>query len=148
MGRRVLWMLLVLLLGFIWGHSLQNGTASQAESQSVLHLALARWGNLPGMGCLNFYTIRKLAHLTEFAALGMVLSGLAGLYGKRNLFSVLFWGACVGTVDEGIQLFSPGRSAQVSDVLLDTCGVLAGALVLRLVCRLVWGERTKERSRR
>ena len=42
MGRRVLWVLLVVLLGFIWGHSLQNGTASQAESQSVLHLALAR----------------------------------------------------------------------------------------------------------
>ena len=102
MGRRVLWMLLVLLLGFIWGHSLQNGTASQAESQSVLHLALARWGNLPGMSCLNFYTIRKLAHLTELAALGMVLSGLAGLYGKRNFLSVLFWGACVGTVDEGV----------------------------------------------
>lgn len=148
MGRRVLWMLLVLLLGFIWGHSLQNGTASQAESQSVLHLALARWGNLPGMGWLNFYTIRKLAHLTEFAALGMVLSGLAGLYGKRSLFLVLCWGACVGAVDEGIQLFSPGRSAQVSDVLLDTCGVLAGALVLRLVCWLVRGKRTKERSRR
>ena len=55
MGRRVLWMLLVLLLGFIWGHSLQNGTASQAESQSVLHLALARWGNLPGMDCLNYH---------------------------------------------------------------------------------------------
>ena len=78
MGRRLLWILLVLLLGFIWGHSLQNGRVSQAESQSVLHLALNRWGTLPGMGYLNFYTIRKLAHLTEFAALGMVLEGLAG----------------------------------------------------------------------
>lgn len=146
MGRRMLWMMLVLLLGFIWGHSLQNGASSQAESQSVLHLALARWGNLPGMGYLNFYTIRKLAHLTEFAALGMVLSGLAGLQEKRSLFSVPCWGACVGAVDEGIQLFSPGRSAQVSDVVLDTCGVLAGALMLRLVYWLVWGKRTKEKD--
>ena len=146
MGRRMLWMLLVLLLGFIWGHSLQNGTVSQAESQSVLHLALARWGNLPGMEYLNFYTIRKLAHLTEFAALGMVLSGLAGIQGKRSLFFVLCWGACVGAVDEWIQLFSPGRSAQLSDVVLDTCGVLAGALVLRLVRWLVRGKRTKERD--
>lgn len=146
MGGRIFWILLVLLLGFIWGHSLQNGTVSQAESQSVLHLTLARWGSLPGMGYLNFYTIRKLAHLTEFAALGMVLSGLAGFYGKRSLFSVLCWGACVGAVDEWIQLFSPGRSAQLSDVVLDTCGVLAGALVLQLMYRLLRGKRTKEKD--
>ena len=44
MGRRLLWILLVLLLGFIWGHSLQNGRVSQAESQSVLHLALNQIG--------------------------------------------------------------------------------------------------------
>lgn len=106
MGRRVLWVLLVVLLGFIWGHSLQNGTASQAESQSVLHLALARWGSLPGMGYLNFYTIRKLAHLTEFTALGMVLTGLTG----RGLPALLL-GAAAGAVDECLQLFSPGRSA-------------------------------------
>lgn len=135
MGRRVLWVLLVVLLGFIWGHSLQNGTASQAESQSVLHLALARWGSLPRMGYLNFYTIRKLAHLTEFTALGMVLTGLTG----RSL-SALLLGAAAGAVDEYLQLFSPGRSAQVSDVLLDTLGVFVGILAVQLLCRL-WEEK-------
>lgn len=135
MGRRVLWVLLVVLLGFIWGHSLQNGTASQAESQSVLHLALARWGSLPGMGYLNFYTIRKLAHLTEFTALGMVLTGLTG----RGLPALLL-GAAAGDVDECLQLFSPGRSAQVSDVLLDTLGVFVGILAVQLLCRL-WEEK-------
>lgn len=135
MGRRVLWVLLVVLLGFIWGHSLQNGTASQAESQSVLHLALARWGSLPGMGYLNFYTIRKLAHLTEFTALGMVLTGLTG----RSLPALLL-GSAAGAVDECLQLFSPGRSAQVSDVLLDTLGVFVGILAVQLLCRL-WEEK-------
>mgnify|MGYP002583894157 FL=1 len=135
MGRRVLWVLLVVLLGFIWGHSLQNGTASQAESQSVLHLALARWGSLPGMGYLNFYTIRKLAHLTEFTALGMVLTGLTG----RSLPALLL-GAAAGAADECLQLFSPGRSAQVSDVLLDTLGVFVGILAVQLLCRL-WEEK-------
>ena len=132
MGRRLLWILLVLLLGFIWGHSLQNGRVSQAESQSVLHLALNRRGTLPGMGYLNFYTIRKLAHLTEFAALGMVLEGLAG-----RSFLALLLGGTVGAVDEFLQLFSPDRSAQVSDILLDTLGVLAGILLCRLL-RWLW----------
>ena len=87
------------------------------------------------MGYLHFYTIRKLAHLTEFTALGMVLTGLTG----RGLPALLL-GAAAGAVDECLQLFSPGRSAQVSDVLLDTLGVFVGILAVQLLCRL-WEEK-------
>ena len=141
-------MLLVLLLGFIWGHSLQNGTASQAESQLVLHIVPPGSVGEPARNGLA----ELLYHPETGPSHGICGPGdgpfRVGALWKTELFLVLCWGVCVGAVDEGIQIFSPGRSAQVSDVVLDTCGVLAGALVLRLVCWLVRGERTKERSRR
>ena len=62
----------------------------------------------------------------------MVLEGLAG-----RSFLALLLGGTVGAVDEFLQLFSPGRSAQVSDILLDTLGVLAGILLCRLL-RWLW----------
>ena len=49
--------------------------------------------------------------------------------------------------DETIQLFSQGRSSQVTDVWLDSAGVLAGiltALVLMALCRLLFNHRNKE----
>ena len=44
-------------------------------------------------------------------------------------------------------IFSPGRSSQVTDVWLDSAGVLAGiltALVLMALCRLLFNHRNKE----
>ena len=46
-------------------------------------------------------------------------------------------GLAAAICDELIQLTSPGRSCQISDMLLDFCGVLAGALILMLVFRII-----------
>lgn len=129
MKRKLLKAALVCLLLFIWGHSLSSGEASREESDYVLDVTLDYFAWLPGSSFLDFASIRKLAHLTEFAALGMVLSGLWLPLKKRWPLWVLACGCAAGAVDEGIQLFSPGRSAQVSDVLLDTAGVGAGVAV-------------------
>ena len=39
--------------------------------------------------------------------------------------------------DEVHQLFVPGRSGQISDVILDSAGALAGVLVLSVVRKLI-----------
>jgi len=39
--------------------------------------------------------------------------------------------------DEFHQLFVPGRSGQVKDVLLDSCGAAVGVLILMLVAALI-----------
>ena len=39
----------------------------------------------------------------------------------------------IACLDEFIQLFSPGRSSQISDILIDTVGVVIGILVVKLV---------------
>ena len=42
-------------------------------------------------------------------------------------------GLIIAVCDELIQLTSPGRACQISDMLLDFCGTVTGALILLLI---------------
>lgn len=86
--------------------------------------------------------IRKLAHLSIFFSLGVLCMLTLALWGKR-LFSSICLTLSVGFLyacsDEFHQLFTAGRGAQFSDVLIDTGGVLLGvclSTVLWLGCLL------------
>jgi len=121
--------LLILNLLFIWGNSLMPGEVSAALSRWVgKFVALLLPGSMqnPQMG---HGLLRKLAHFTEFCCLGMCLHWLVGMLGKRPWLSVLggFLAACV---DELIQCFVPNRGPAVTDVLIDTLGVLLGVALV------------------
>lgn len=123
--------LIFLTLAFIWGNSLLPGEVSGAFSQWVKHL-LARL--LPGDGPLveeGSGLLRKIAHFTEFAALGALLAWRSGMRQKSPIGAFCSGGAAAA-LDETIQCFVPGRGPSVTDVLLDCGGVLTGMLLLRL----------------
>lgn len=91
-----------------------------------------------GIGFTEFF-IRKAAHVSEYAALGF-LSAFAFAYTFRQ--AKLFYGGIIFTFlyavsDEIHQLFVPGRSGQVRDVLIDLGGALLGVLCLG-ICYLIW----------
>jgi len=119
--------LLILNLAFIWGNSLLPGEVSGAFSDWVKGI-LARLFNSgdPGTGG---GLLRKIAHFTEFAALGMVLSWLFGMLQKGKLYPFV-WGAAAACIDETIQRFVPDRGPSIRDVLIDSCGVVTGMLML------------------
>lgn len=75
--------------------------------------------------------VRKGAHVTEYAILGGLLTW--ALRGKS------WWALLIGlgyaATDEFHQLFVPGRSGQVSDVLIDAIGVGVGVLVVNHYAR-------------
>ena len=73
--------------------------------------------------------LRKAAHFTEFAALGMCLAWLHGMLEKGKLRPFL-WGVLAASVDETIQRFVPDRGPSVKDVCIDSAGVLAGIILL------------------
>lgn len=81
------------------------------------------------------YPVRKSAHASEYAVLGILLMAMFGAYGKKGA-GKLVPGQCIGTLyaasDEFHQLFVPGRSGQITDVILDSAGVLAGILIFLL----------------
>lgn len=120
---------------FIFCRSLQPADISGVESKWVLAL-LQRVVPFE----LTEHFVRKLAHFTEFAVLG-VLAG--ALFGGRchYLWTGLLFAAMTGVVtalcDETIQLFVAGRSGQIQDVWLDVAGASTGA-VLALAVRALW----------
>ena len=122
--------LLVLNLCFIWGNSMLPGEISGALSDWVKNLILSLLPDRPGGG-VGGGLFRKLAHFTEFALLGACLGWLHGMVNKKAV-NVLAWGAAAAFVDETIQRFVPDRGPSVWDVLLDSCGVLTGILLLYL----------------
>lgn len=115
---------------FIWGNSLLPGSVSGAFSDWVKELLsrLLPWMKPGGSGT---GLLRKLAHFSEFALLGFLLSWLAGML-ERKWFYSLAGGFLAACVDETIQRFVPGRGPSLRDVGIDTCGVAAGMLVLWL----------------
>ena len=122
--------LLICNLIFIWGNSLLPGTVSGAFSDWVksllAHLLPVGPDDGSGGGLL-----RKAAHFTEFAALGMCLAWLHGMLQKGKL-KPFFWGAAAAAVDETIQCFVPDRGPSIKDVCIDSAGVMTGIVLLWL----------------
>lgn len=121
---------LILNLCFIWGNSLLPGEVSGAFSdwvKSILELLLPGDGvNAPGGGLL-----RKLAHFTEFASLGVCLLWLFSMLKKHRSLAMLC-GTLAACMDETIQTFVPDRGPSLKDVGIDTCGVVTGMILLQI----------------
>lgn len=135
MKRWILYIVLCLIVFFIWDNSLQNGGTSDGIS-----LIFAKW-IAPIANKLGFYgniwalnrIIRKLAHLTEFTILGGVLYVVLRRYIEYGtVVKTIGVGIVIASLDEFIQLFSLGRSSQLSDVLIDTVGIIIGISVVKL----------------
>lgn len=135
MKRWILYIVLGLIVFFIWDNSLQNGGTSDGFS-----LIFAEW-LAPIADKLGFYgniwalnrIVRKLAHLTEFTILGGVLYVVLRRYIEYGtIVKTIGVGIVIACLDEFIQLFSLGRSSQLSDVLIDTIGIIIGILVVKL----------------
>ena len=107
------------------------------------------------------HPVRKTAHATEYAVLAMLAAGAylpacierdpgeirGGMADiprnnrkRRALFSAWLTASAYAATDEFHQLFVPGRSGQISDVILDSAGALAGVViavaVLAAACRI------------
>ena len=136
MKRWILYIVLGLIVFFIWENSLQNGGSSDgfslifAEKLAPIAHNLGFHGNIWALNRI----VRKLAHLTEFTILGGVLYTILRRYiTYGTVIKTIGLGMLIASLDEFIQLFSPGRSSQISDVLIDTVGVVIGILVAKLV---------------
>lgn len=144
----VLYIILILILAFIWGNSFIPREESAHESSVIGAIITPVLEVFVGKGNVTDFLVRKLAHFTEYAALGVV-AGLI-LFAKDRvrlhgfLFS-LFAGVTAAVIDESIQLFTDGRGAQVSDVLLDSCGAACGLILTCLIGTAICKIKKKSR---
>ena len=164
--RKIWFVLLVLLLCFIWGNSLMSAPVSTDISEWFRGVFNEIAGVFGGGGTQSAGRIRKAAHFAEFALLGVVAALLMFSGGKQDyrsgaqkdvlkhqrgdgqghLLLTLMLGLSAACADELIQTCSPGRSAQVSDVLLDFSGYLTGVVFVRAVRYAAAQRRRKKRE--
>ncbi len=100
-------------------------------------ILVAIYGSVPDESTLLLlhFGIRKLAHLTEYAVLGMLLfrairGDSAGWRLPWSLLAVIL-ALVVAASDEGLQSLRPKRTGSLADLVIDG----AGATIAQIFCR-------------
>lgn len=138
----IAWMLLIFYM------SAQTGTSSSGMSDRICDVIgriivsgydskSAVW-QAEFIASISFY-IRKAAHMTEYAILGilwLLLLKTWGLKIRRAFFFSVMISILYAATDEAHQLLVAGRAGQIRDVAIDSVGVLIGTGILMLMLRL------------
>lgn len=153
------WLAVALWMIVIFCFSAQPGEVSQLQSDSVGYYILrtvdASFSNLPpaeqAARVESVQTfIRKGAHMAEYALLGALLWNALRRTRTRKTetmpstadqwripLEAILCSALYAATDELHQLFVPRRSAQFTDVCIDTAGALLGVLTCVFACEVL-----------
>lgn len=131
---------------FIFVLSSETASVSSQSSgrviRSIAKIVVDDFENKPIEYQINFISslqhfIRKAAHFSLYFSLGFSVCGCALTFdSKTKLYNSLISLAVsvlYAVSDEIHQLFVAGRSGQVSDVILDTSGIICGILFVNFV---------------
>lgn len=152
-GRVIFTAALIACIWFIFSNSMAVADVSSVSSGRVLQLlqAVLRRLGMPGLAQrLTMHIVRKMAHFCEYTLEGFLLMLCMRVYTRRYVRHIsvpMLGGVLTAMADETIQIYSPGRSSQVTDVWLDSAGVLVGiliALVFMALCRMLFHRCNKE----
>lgn len=136
--------IMILLLGnfyVIFQFSSQNGEKSGSLSEKLAELVMQQLPIEETQQSLKKTEsiIRKMAHFSIYTLLGFLLMSFVSTYhlkeDKRIGISLLI-GILYAITDEIHQKFVPGRSCQITDVIIDSMGVLLGILLLLMLCEI------------
>lgn len=132
---------------FIFTQSLLPGEVSSNQSGfivDVLHPFVIKLGIIIDVDTFSFM-IRKLAHFTEYFILGVLLFlTYQHRFQTKKRYTIIFLqGLITASIDETIQLFTPNRSGELRDVLIDISGVVFGALFIFIIHR-IWIKHKKQ----
>lgn len=136
--------LLICTLFIIFGFSSQNGTQSKGISTRVTEYILQfsskyQEADTKEKAQIQNRTnaiIRKVAHFSIYTLLGLFMMGImtrTKLKDKWRAYITIGFGILYAVLDEFHQSFSPGRTPKVTDVYIDTLGVILGILLVLLI---------------
>ena len=148
----LLWALVAGLMGFIFSMSAQPADQSTETSgttlRAIFKLVYPDFEKLDESRQQeiieqNQLFIRKAAHFFTYTLLGILVSlAMAQHISKFSLISFVI-GTLYAISDEIHQLYVPGRSGQISDVLLDSAGVALGCIIVFILYKLITRKRAK-----
>lgn len=142
--RIILIMLLFSTFYIIFGFSSQNGEQSGSISKKITEAILEKSNKYNNLGeeekeiILHKveFVIRKMAHFSIYTVVGLLLMALLSTYNIKNKWGfvvTIIIGVLYAMSDEFHQSFSPGRTPKITDVCIDTLGVILGAVLVILI---------------
>ena len=141
--------LTIAMMVVIFLFSMQDAERSDRTSgffsDAIIHVLYPNYNDLPAeeqkviMDQVQF-AVRKTAHFTEYMILGILMRLCMESWfpeARANGMISFLGSALYAASDELHQRWIDGRSGQWQDVLLDSCGVLAGVLLGLVVIHLI-----------
>lgn len=119
----VIWLLVIFLF------SNQDGSTSTSLTNGILEKYLFFVDS-----DIFFMIIRKMAHITEYFILGILILNFINEFkiDKKIVVSILIC-FILASFDEFHQLFIPDRTGRLLDVFIDMIGASLGILILSLI---------------
>ena len=137
----IFWILCAAVMYVIFMFSSATGEESKEVSENLLSKIIEFVGNF-----ISHNTLRKLAHFSEFAALGFCFTGaIHYTFGIKKFYIPLIPSFLYAVSDEVHQYFVPERACRVFDIFVDTCGVMTGIGIFLLLF-LIIEKITEKRS--
>ena len=139
-GKRkfLLLMAAAVILAFIWSQSLLSTDLSADESGWITNHIINPILRLVGLSVPDGF-VRKLAHVTEYTALSIIVTLLWDCHPIRSFYS----GFTIAFLDETIQVLAK-RGPMITDVWIDLIGVGIGFFIAVGIDKL----RKRKRSRK
>ncbi|SES82271.1 VanZ family protein [Anaerobranca gottschalkii] len=136
----IAWLLVFIWMAIIFYFSSQQGEESSELSSGLVQVVVEITEKLvPNtVNRLDYNTlhhfIRKQGHFFIYFILGILTSNaltLSRVKGQKNIWLSLSVCVIYAITDEVHQVFVPGRSGEVRDVLIDSIGAFAGIVIYR-----------------
>lgn len=125
-------LLVILWMIFIFVMSSFDATSSSNQSNFIVDI-ITSIINIKDIELLSLI-IRKLAHFIEYFILGILVINFITRYDKKIIIAILL---CIiyATSDEIHQIFVPGRSCQIIDIMIDSLGSIMGIYLYKLITK-------------
>ncbi len=149
--RAILIILLILTFFQIFRFSNQNGEKSSGISRKITTAVTKNVKKIQELdenkqeevlGKIE-KVIRKLAHFSIYMVVGMLMMLLMSTYKIKQFDRIaisLITGIVYASSDEIHQLFIPGRSAMITDVMIDTLGISVGIILVIIALKFFGTE--------
>ncbi len=142
-GALLIWLMIIFL--FSAKPADESTEMSTSVGRAICSVFISDYSSWPidkqeDMAAKIDFPVRKCAHASEYALLGFLLLFTADSYIFAKALKgriALIGGVLYAVSDELHQLFVPGRSCQVTDMMIDTVGVCAGILCGYLVIKII-----------
>ena len=131
MKKKINLILLILWMIFIFIMSSFNSNDSSSQSGFIVNVLNCIF-KIDNVEILTFI-IRKLAHITEYFILSILMINCLKDSKIKNIFIIaILLSILYSCTDEIHQLFISGRSGSIIDVMIDSIGIILGIYIYKL----------------